>query len=452
MAEAVATTAGAPTRTFFGQPWPLVYLAFTEAWERFSFYGMLSLLTLYMTQQLLLPGHVENIGGFETFRAALESVLGPMTTIALASQIYGLYTGLVYFTPFLGGLIADRILGRRLAVVLGAAMMSAGHIAMAFDQSFLLALALLIVGCGFLKGNITTQVGALYAEDDANGRTRGLIIFSTAINIGAVVGPITCGALIAGWGWHAGFGLAGVLMIIGLITYLIGYRHLPETPPREAAKQHPDLTREDWRRLAALMVVVAITVLPATVFAQPGNMGLVWTSANVDRDFFGIYEIPTPWFNSINALASILCVPVLFALWRWQAKRGGEPREITKIAIGSFIVAAGNAVFVAGAAMGGPASALVPLLGFTMVGVGFIYYWPTLLGLTTRVSPQRVQATMMGVVFMSLFVSYNLLGWLGRFYETMGPAGFWTLHVGLGVAGGVIALLLKRPLEKVLKT
>jgi POT family proton-dependent oligopeptide transporter len=375
-----------------------------------------------------------------------------MTTLALASQIYGLYTGSVYFTPVLGGLIADRLIGRRNAVVLGAAMMSGGHIAMAFDQSFLLALALLIVGCGFLKGNITTQVGALYAEGDANGRTRGLIVFSTAINIGAVIGPVACGALIEGWGWHAGFGLAGVLMILGLITYLAGYRHLPETPPAQAKKEHPDLTSGDWRRLTALGVVVAITVLPATVFAQLGNMGLVWTDANADRDFFGIYNIPTPWFASVNALASILCVAPLFALWRWQAKRGGEPAEITKMAIGAFIVAAGNGALALGGMMDEPVTILVPLLGFVLIGVGFIYYWPTLLGLTTRVSPQRVQATMMGVVFMSLFVSYNLVGWLGRLYETMSPAGFWTMHVGIGLLGGALMLLLKRPLERVLST
>jgi POT family proton-dependent oligopeptide transporter len=329
-------------------------------------------------------------------------------------------------------------------------MMSGGHIAMAFDQSFLLALALLIAGCGFLKGNISTQVGALYAPDDANGRTRGFAVFSTAINIGAVIGPVACGALIEGWGWHAGFGLAGVLMIIGLVTYLAGYRHLPETPPREATKQHPDLTRGDWWRLAALSVVIAIVVLPATAFAQPGNLGLIWTEANVDRDFFGIYTIPTPWFNSVNALASILCVPVLLALWRAQARRKREPGEIAKIAIGAVIVAAGNAVFAAASAVGGRASALVPLLGFTLIGVGFIYYWPTLLGLTTRVSPQRVQATMMGVVFLSLFASYSFVGWLGQQYEKMPADRFWLLHAGIGLAGAALALVLKRPLERAL--
>src|SRR6185312_11425031 len=195
MVELADGTAPPRKGTFFGEPRALAYLSFTEAWERFSYYGMTALLVLYMTQALFMPGHVENIAGFATFRAGLESVFGPLSTLALASQIYGLYTGFVYFTPVFGGLIADRWLGRRKAVMLGAVLMSGGHIAMAFDQSFLLALFLLIVGCGLLKGNISTQVGQLYAEDDGPGRTRGYSIFSMGINVGATLGPLICGLL-----------------------------------------------------------------------------------------------------------------------------------------------------------------------------------------------------------------------------------------------------------------
>jgi len=155
--------------TVMGHPKGLFYLAFTEAWERFSYYGMTALVVLFMVNQLLLPGHVEHIGGFAAFRAAIESIVGPLSTQALASQIFGLYSGFVYFTPLLGGIIADRWIGQRNAVVIGALSMSAGHIAMAFDQSFLLALFLLVVGSGFLKGNISAQVGALIRQ-----RTKGV--------------------------------------------------------------------------------------------------------------------------------------------------------------------------------------------------------------------------------------------------------------------------------------
>ena len=221
-------------RTFLGEPRALAYLAFTEAWERFSYYGMTALLVLYMSGELFLPGHVEHVTGFASFRAALEGLFGPMTPVALASQIFGLYTGFVYFTPVFGGIVADRWIGKRNAVIIGALLMSAGHIAMAFDQSFLIALVLLVVGCGLLKGNISAQVGALYGDGDGAGRTRGFAIFSTAINIGAVAGPLACGLLAQLYGWHAGFGLAGVLMLIGLATYLSGFRVLA-TETHEAA-------------------------------------------------------------------------------------------------------------------------------------------------------------------------------------------------------------------------
>src|SRR2546430_11060432 len=148
--------------TLLGHPKGLFYLAATEAWERFSYYGMTALVVLYMVNQLLLPGHIENIAGFPAFRSVVEGVFGPMSTQALASQIFGLYSGFIYFTPVFGGMIADRWLGQRNAVVLGAILMTAGHLAMAFDQSFLIALLLLVIGCGFLKGNVASQVGALY--------------------------------------------------------------------------------------------------------------------------------------------------------------------------------------------------------------------------------------------------------------------------------------------------
>src|SRR5438132_11113674 len=136
-------------RGFFGHPRGLAFLAFTEAWERFSYYGMSSLLVLYMVNQLLLPGHVEHVAGFASFRAMIEWVFGPLSNQALASEIFGLYSGFVYFTPVIGGWLGDRI-GQRSAVVIGGLSMSGGHLAMAFAQSLLLALALLLIRSGLL--------------------------------------------------------------------------------------------------------------------------------------------------------------------------------------------------------------------------------------------------------------------------------------------------------------
>ncbi|MEO8984022.1 MAG: peptide MFS transporter, partial [Rhodanobacter sp.] len=341
------TNTHARQRTFFGQPMALAYLSFTEAWERFSYYGMTAILVLYMSQALLLPGHVENIVGFDGFRATLESVFGPMTTLALASQIMGLYTGLVYFTPVLGGWVADRWIGRRLAVMIGAVMMSVGHVAMAFDASFLFALGLLITGCGLLKGNISTQVGELYAQTDGEGRTRAFAIFSVGINVGAVLGPLACGLLAQLYGWHAGFGLAGILMLIGLATYIAGLRYLPADRPRTStARKKLPLDRRQWRIVAALAVVSAITIFQSIGYYQNTNLGLIWIDRSVDLDLLG-FHVPVAWFNSIDPLASILGVPVLLALWRWQATRSREPDDLGKIAIGAWITVAANLLLVA---------------------------------------------------------------------------------------------------------
>src|SRR6059058_1224615 len=233
MTAGAATSTRARGATFLGHPKGLLYLAFTEAWERFSYYGMTALVVLFMVNQLLLPGHVEHTGGFSGFRAAIESIVGPLSTQALASQIFGLYSGFVYFTPLLGGMIADRWIGQRNAVVIGTLSMSAGHIAMGFDQSFLLALLLLVTGSGLLKGNISAQVGGLYPANEEARRTRGFAIFSTAINFGAVVGPLVCGFLGSRYGWHIGFGTAAQLMLAGLATYLSGYRSFPAKVERK---------------------------------------------------------------------------------------------------------------------------------------------------------------------------------------------------------------------------
>jgi POT family proton-dependent oligopeptide transporter len=434
----------ASQRTFLGEPAALGYLSFTEAWERFSYYGMTALLVLYISQQLLLPGHVEHVAGFAAFRAVLERVFGPMSNLALASQVLGLYTGLVYFTPALGGVVADRWIGRRNAVVLGAGLMSTGHIAMAFDVSFLAALALLIIGCGLLKGNISAQVGELYAEADGPGRTRGFSIYSMGINVGAVTGPLGCGIVAQYFGWHAGFGLAGLLMILGLVTYLAGYKLLTQETPRSAHRTTP-MTALEWRAIAALVVVMMLTVPHSIAYYQNTNINLVWIDRYVNLDLLG-FHIPTAWFASIDPFVSILAVAPLFALWRWQDSHDGEPNEIVKIATGAFIACAANLILVAGIWGLNPVPAWVPLAYDILLGVAFLYYWPTLLALVSRAAPQGLKSTLMGCAFLSLFLGNVSLGWLGSFYEHMTPAQFWALHAAIAAAGGSLALLLNRPL------
>jgi POT family proton-dependent oligopeptide transporter len=305
---------------FMGHPKGLFYLAFTEAWERFSYYGMTALVVLYMVNQLLLPGHVEHIAGFAGFRAAVESVVGPLSTQALASQIFGLYSGFVYFTPLLGGLIADRWIGQRNAVVIGALSMSGGHLAMAFEQSFLLALVLLVVGSGFLKGNISSQVGALYPRDDEARRTRGFAIFSTGINFGAVVGPLLCGLLAQVYGWHYGFGIAAVFMLAGAARIFSATATCPhawrdargrqQTHCRRLAR-HPGARRGDHRSFSRSLTTSSPTS------CRCGYSSTLRSGRPSDHS--------DPWYQSIDPLFSILGVPLLFWIWRQRASRKGSP-------------------------------------------------------------------------------------------------------------------------------
>jgi POT family proton-dependent oligopeptide transporter len=439
-----------PGGTFFGHPKGLAYLAFTEAWERFSYYGMAALLVLYMVNQLLLPGHVEHVAGFASFRHGLEAMFGPMSTQALASQIFGLYSGFVYFTPVIGGWLGDRI-GQRSAVVLGALSMAGGHLAMTFDQSFLLALLLLIIGSGLLKGNISAQVGSIYPPDDEARRTRGFAIFSTAINFGAVTGPLLCGFLGDRFGWHVGFGTAALFMLGALAVYLSGYRYLPARVERKAKSAAAPLTSDDRKAVAALIAVMAITVLAYIAYYQLANVLPVWIQAKVDLDA-GSFRIPIEWFYSIDPLASIISVPFLFALWNRQAEAGREPNALTKIAIGSFICGSGYFILLVAIALStGRVLWLWPVLFCAVQGVGFMFFWPTLLALVSRAAPPKINATMMGVTFLTLFVANNLIGRIGTYYEKMSPTAFWALHAGIGFAGGALMLLFRRPLGRILE-
>jgi len=436
--------------TFMGHPKGLFYLAFTEAWERFSYYGMTALLALYMVNQLLLPGHVEHISGFSGFRAALESVVGPLSTQALASQIFGLYSGFVYFTPLLGGMIADRWIGQRNAVVIGALSMSAGHIAMTFDQSFLLALLLLVIGSGFLKGNISAQVGALYPPEDEARRTRGFVIFSTAINIGAVAGPLLCGVLAQVYGWHYGFGIAAIFMLLGLATYLYGYRYLPARVERRKF-EGTRLTAAEKRIVYALIAVMIITIFQSTAFYQVFNVNPVWIQQHVALDVGG-FRIPVPWFQSINSVSSVLCVPLVLCIWRRQALRRREPNDLAKIGMGAWITAASNLILVVAILVSrdAPVHPIWPFLYSALLGISFLYYWPVLLALVSRAAPAKVNATLMGLTFMTLFISNNLIGWIGGFYEKMTPVQFWAMHAAIAAGGGLLVVLFGRRLSRTL--
>ena len=302
----------------FGHPQGLTFLFTTEMWERFSYYGMRSLLVLYMTKYLLVAGNADNVFGLAGVRSALEAIFGRLDVQPLSSQIYGFYTALVYLTPIFGGLIADRVLGQRRTVVIGAILMAIGHFMMAVEQLFLFALLALILGSGAFKPNISTQVGGLYAPGDRR-RDRAYSIFYVGINVGAFLAPLVCGTLGEQVGWHYGFAAAGVGMLMGLSIYLYAMPLLPPDELQKAKAAHSQkrpLDRNEWRAVIAILVLFVPTALFWATYEQSGNTIVLWADANTDRTIglFGFTaQIPTTWFLAFNPLMIFAFTPFVVA-------------------------------------------------------------------------------------------------------------------------------------------
>lgn len=447
-AEQQAAVAPLSEDMLWGHPKGVYFLAMTEAWERFSFYGMRGLLILYMVQELLLAGHVENVAAMGPVRTAVEGLFGELSDQAFASQLFGLYAGLVYFTPLVGGLVADKWLGARRTVILGIGLMSAGHFAMIWEESFFAALLLLILGSGCLKGNIAAQVGHLYPKHDEARRSRGFTIFSTGINIGAVIGPLVCGLLAQVYGWHVGFGTAGAIMLLAAAAYFSGLKYL--APDRRGGDEpHPALTAGDRKMMTLVFLVLVIVLFHSIAFDQMFNVGMLWVADTVARDT-ALGTIPVPWFASEDSLASIVVVPFLLLVWRWQERRGKPPSDLHKIAVGSAIMAASAATLAIGSLSAGPGkvSIVYPAIAYFLSGLSFMYVWPTALALVSRRSPPAINARMMASAYLVVFFSGIISGWFGRFYEPLPGHVFWLMMAAISLAGTVLVMLFGRALER----
>jgi len=418
-------------------------------WERFSYYGMRALLVLYMVKYLLDPERARHVVGLSAFKSALESVFGPLAAQPFASHIYGFYSGLVYLTPILGGLLADRVLGQRRTVLIGATLMAAGHFAMAFEQFFLFALGLLILGNGAFKPNISTQVGGLYAPGDRR-RDRAFSIFYVGINLGAFLAPLICGTLGEELGWHYGFTAAGLGMTTALVIYLLATPHLPEDA-FVRRKSEPASTDKDRRRsiLALLLLFVPVSLFWAT-YEQQGNTIALWADQFTDRRFFGA-EIPVTWFQAFNPFMIFAFTPFVVAFWRHQGSN--EPSTTMKLAVGCLLTALAYLVMVVAAwsAGTGKASWVWLLAYFVVITIGELYLSPTSLSLVTKIAPTSLLSMMMGVWLATSFVGNFLAGYLGSFWSSMGKMEFFLMLAGISGVAGAAIVLLSFPLRSVLR-
>jgi POT family proton-dependent oligopeptide transporter len=458
---AQAPITGAGTRAgedFLGHPRALSFLFATEMWERFSYYGMRALLVLYMVKYVLLPGHVEGILGFGALRSTLEFFFGPLGVQPLSSYIYGLYTALVYLTPIFGGLLADRVLGQRRTVILGASLMALGHFMMAVESLFLLALLTLILGNGAFKPNIATQVGGLYAPGD-HRRDRAYSIFYVGINIGAFLAPLICGTLGETVGWHYGFGAAGVGMVIGLCIYLYASPKLPPdelTKSKAAHREKKPLTREERRAIMAILILfVPVSFFWAT-YEQQGNTIALWADNFTDRSINLLFwqgEIPVTWFQAFNPFMIFAFTPLIVGLWARQAKRGTEPSTVTKMAFGCFGVTLANIIMAVAASKAGGAQAswLWLLAYFIVITIGELYISPIGLSLVSKLAPAAILSMMMGLWLATSFTGNFIAGWLGSFWSAMDKPNFFLLIAAVSAAAGTAIWMLDRPLKPILK-
>jgi POT family proton-dependent oligopeptide transporter len=486
-----AEVAESTDRSFFGHPRGLSTLFFTEMWERFSYYGMRALLILFMTASVQAGGL-----GFDT---------------ATAGAVYGLYTSMVYLMTLPGGWIADRWIGQRRGVLYGGILIASGHFSMAvpFLTTFYLGLVLIVIGTGLLKGNISVLVGRLYRPDD-NRRDAGFSIYYMGINLGAFLAPLVCGYLGQRVDWHLGFAAAGVGMVLGLVQYVLGARHLgdaglapaPGVAPQAAKRQamtwglgglaviavfgiliatgilplsaaqiaewvgwlllvgtvvfflwlylDRSWTREERGRLYVIGVFFVSAAIFWSVFEQAGSTLNLFADRSTRTSVLG-WSFPSSWFQSFNALFIIIFAP-LFA-WLWITLGARQPASPTKFALGLIGVGLGFLILVPAAAAstgGGQVSPMWLTMTYLTHTFAELCLSPVGLSSMTKLAPVRIASLMMGVWFLGAAVGNYIAGQLAGFYEEMPLTELFGAVSVLPIAAGITLLLLSRKFTRMM--
>ena len=430
----------ADERTWFGHPRGLTVLFLTNMWEQFSYYGMRALLVYYMTKQLLFSQEH-------------------------SSLVYGAYTACAYFTPIFGGVLADRLLGKRRAILLGGSIMAIGHFMMAFEPIFYVALVTIALGNGLFLPSLPSQIDDLYQKGDPRVGS-AYNVYYVGINIGGFLAPLICGTLGEVYGWHYGFGAAGVGMVAGLLIYAFGQRLLPSqdgtrrddpAAVAEPAMAPPGLPRPDEGRTGrdTLMVLAGIA-LSVTVFRsayeQLGNTVALWADSGVNRQA-GSFEIPMTWFQSLNPLFVMLFTPFLLAWWARRSKEGVAERPARRMAIGAGVVGGAYLLLaaIAAAADGAAAGWIWLALFFAVLTFGELFILPTGLGLFARLAPARFGATTVAAWFVTIFSGSLAAGVIGTLWSHLAPPAYFLMLAGLAGLAALLLRSLDRPLARAME-
>ena len=406
-------------RTWLGQPPGLAILFLTEMWEKFSFFGMRALQVYYMTKAL----HYDQ---------------------ARASLVYGAYAACVYLTPIAGGMISDRWLGKRRAVIVGGLLMALGHFMMASEALFFPAMAVIACGNGLFLPNLPSQVKPLYAANDV--RLAGAYnLYYMGINLGAFFAPLVCGTLGELYGWHYGFGAAGVGMCLGLAIYVLGSRHLaPDDSVDEvdAAPATPAASRHQLLFLAGTALAVVVF---RVAYEQTGNTLALWADAAVDRHVAG-WAVPVTWFQSLNPLFVFVMTPLLVAFWNRRGEAHAQSAPLWKMAIGAMTVAASYVLLAAVArasqAGGAAASGWWLVVFFALLTLGELYILPVGLGLFAQLALPGFGATTIAAWFLAAFAGNLLSGVVGTWWTHLSPDAFFLAMAAIAALASVSLTLL----------
>lgn len=494
MSDAITTT---KHKELFGHPIGLYVLFFTEMWERFSYYGMRALLTLYLVEKTTSdnPG----LGWLDS-----ESIM-----------LYGWYTMLVYVMSIPGGMIADKVLGQKKAVLYGALTLVAGHGVLAIDEmwAFYSGLILIVLGVGLLKPNISTMVGGLYKQGDIR-RDKGFSIFYIGINLGSLLATFIVGYVGEKVGWHYGFGLAGIAMLFGLLVYLYGQKYLTSVgnkPTKEdkindvsVAKLFKDLLKsrvnlgivllifvyavyagisyngvDSWGytvlyvfiglvagimmmiyknldtkvakdRYLVLLLSFLIVIVFWGAFEQAGGLMSIYTKTNTDRMLFG-WEIPATWFQGLNAGFIIIFATLVAGFWAKRKLKGKEASSLFKMAIGTMIMGLGFVFMIFAAAefnAKGSSGMQWLVMAYLFHTIGELCSSPVALSFITKLAPVKYASLMMGVYFAATGLGNKVAGVIGESASEFGEYAIFSGITIFTVIFGLLVILLLKPLKR----
>lgn len=435
-------------RELFGHPIGLYFLFFSEMWERFSYYGMRAILTLYMVHETT-----------DTFNPGLGWTAGE------ALALYGWYTMLVYVASIPGGYIADKMLGQKKSVLYGGLILIVGHLILAISEmwAFYTGLSLIIMGVGMLKPNISTLVGGLYRKGDIR-RDKGFTIFYIGINLGAFLSALIVGYVGQNIGWHYGFGLAGIGMALGMIVYYLGMPYLKHVgnfigkdgSDEEKANLNKPLTPIEKDRIKVLLLSFLIVIVFWGAFEQAGGLMSIYTQSKTNRilDFtlplIG-NEVPASWFQSLNSLFIILLGTAVASWWAKHKLKGKEASSLFKMAVGTMIMGAGF-IFMTGATMqfeaNGSSAMYWLVLAYLFHTVGELSMSPVALSFITKLAPVKYGSIMMGVYFAMTGLGNKLAGVLGESASGFGENAVFTGIAVFTIVFGLLIIALLKPLKR----